>query len=152
MIGSRTPISANQWHGRFDEFRFSEQALTPTQFLNVIQTDNVLVDINADGANRNAMTSDIESAAGLAAGTLNGEVVTLFPNNNPGNGAYSRAVNGIKIEVSDITSDADGWFGAGIDNNLLDDGLYHRDADADPSATITLSGDGAPTGTTPFEA
>lgn len=103
---------------------------------------DVLVDINADGTNRNATTSDFESAAGLANGTFAGNSITFFPNNNPSGGAYSQTVGDITIAVSDITSDADGWFGAGSDNNLLEDGLFHRDTTGDPSSLITLSGEG----------
>jgi hypothetical protein len=138
-------VNANKWHGRFDEFRFSNQALSPSEFLNgttPVSVSAVLVDINADGTNRNAMTADFEAATGLSAGTFSGEPVNHFPNNEPGGGPFSQTVNGITIQVSDISNDADNWFGAGSDNNLLDDGLYHRDAGADPTALITLSGAG----------
>lgn len=138
-------VSDNKWHGRFDEFRFSNQALSPSEFLNgttPVSVSAVLVDINADGTNRNAMTADFEAATGLSAGTFSGEPVNHFPNNNPGGGPFSQAVNGITIQVSDISNDADNWFGAGSDNNLLDDGLYHRDGSADPTALIALSGSG----------
>ena len=67
----------------------------------------VLVDINADGTNRNATTAHFEAATGLVAGTFSGDTVNFFPNNNPGGGAFSQTVNNITIQVSDITNDAD---------------------------------------------
>jgi len=102
----------------------------------------VLVDLNADGTGRNAVTADFEATMGLAAGSLDAIPVTVFPNNNPAGGAFSQTVNNITIVVSDITGDADNWFGAGSDNNLLDDGLYYRRSGVNPTALITLSGSG----------
>lgn len=100
----------------------------------------ILADINADGTNRTASVTDFEEAAGLPIGTFSGDSVTAFPNNDPGGGAFSQAVNNITIAISDITNDADNWFST--NNYLLDDGLYHRDGAADPTALITLSGSG----------
>jgi len=101
-----------------------------------------LVDLNADGTARNATLADFEAATGLPSGTFSGDSIVFFPNNDPGGGFFTQTVSGITVEVSQITNDADGWFGAGTDNNLLDDGLFHRDGSADPTATITLSGPG----------
>ncbi len=102
----------------------------------------VLADINADGTSRTATTADFEAAAGLGGGTFGGESVIAFPNSDPGGGPFSQTVSDITIAVSNISNDADGWFGGGSDNNLLEDGLYHRGTGADPTATITLSGGG----------
>jgi len=102
----------------------------------------VLADINADGTDRTATSAHFEAATGLTGGTFSGDSVTAFPNSDPGGGPFSQTVNNITIAVSGITNDADNWFGSGSDNNLLDDGLYYRDTEADPSALITLSGSG----------
>jgi len=100
----------------------------------------VLVDINADGTNRNATTAHFEKAMPLPTGSLSGETIVYFPNNNPGGGAYSQTQSSVTVAVSDITNDADGWFDSS--NYLLEDGLYNRDGGGNPSATITLSGSG----------
>ena len=105
-------------------------------------TAAVLVDINADGTNRNATLANFEDAAGVSSGTFGGSSITYFPNSDPGGGAYSQTVDNITISIDDITNDADGWFGTGSNNNLLEDGLYHRDTTGDPTATVTLSGSG----------
>ena len=99
----------------------------------------VLVDINADGTNRNATTAHFETAAGLSAGTFSGDSITYFPNNNPGGGSYSPTVDNITINISNIDNDADNWFGGGSDNNLLDDGIFHY---TNGTETLTLSGSG----------
>ena len=105
-----------------------------------LQAQNILVDINADGTDRNATTADFEAAMGLTAGALTGNPVLYFPNNNPPGGAYTQTVGGVTVALNNITSDADGWFGAGANNNLLDDGLYIRGTTSAPSAQGTLSG------------
>jgi len=100
----------------------------------------VLVDINADGTARNATLADFEAAMGLTPGQLTGNPVTHFPNNEPGGGMFSQTVGGVTVEFTAITNDADNWFGAGSDNNLLDDGLFLRTSNTSQSETGTLSG------------
>ena len=114
----------------------------PEGILSLETGDLVLADINADGTSQTATPAHFEAATGLAGGTFSGAPVIAFPNSDPGGGAFSQTVHNITIQVSDITNDADNWFGGGSDNNLLDDGLYHRDTGADPTALITLSGSG----------
>jgi hypothetical protein len=108
----------------------------------------LLLDINADGTNRDATTAHFEAAAGLAASSLSGDLITTFDLNgaNVTTPNFDQTVDNIRIQVNNGTStifgDADGWFGAGSDNNLLEDGLFLRHASTDPSALITLSGGG----------
>jgi hypothetical protein len=42
IIGGRAPSSDNTWDGSFDEFRFSEIALTPSEFLNYTPAGTVI--------------------------------------------------------------------------------------------------------------
>ena len=108
----------------------------------------VLVDINADGTARIATNAHFEAAAGLAAGTFAADMVSHFDLNGPdvASLAFDQTVDDIRIQatstISTIAGDADGWFGAGSNNNLLEDGLFVRHTGQDPSGTLTLSGSG----------
>ncbi len=104
----------------------------------------VLVDLNADGTARTGTTAHFEAATGLAGGTFGGDTVTHFDLNGPNVAtlAFDQTVDNIRVQanstVSTLAGDADGWFGGGTDNNLLEDGLFVRDTPADPTGPATL--------------
>ena len=107
----------------------------------------VLVDINADGTDRDGATADFDAATGLAGGMFGGDSVTVFPNDSADDPhPIDRTVGNIRLQITDSTTtatgDADGWFGGGTDNDLLEDGFYMRHTSADPTGLITLSGSG----------
>jgi hypothetical protein len=112
-------------------------------------TAAVLVDINADGTNRDASEANFEAAMSLAVGELSGSSLTTFDLNgsNVTTPNFDQTVDNIRIQVNNGTTtifgDADGWFGGATSpNNLLEDGLFMRHTGTDPAATITLSGTG----------
>lgn len=132
-FASGTPVPSSQVNIDFINFTLYDNliASAPPPAL-------VLADINADGTGRTATTGDFEDAAGLAAGTFSGKTVTVF-GGNEGGGAYSETNNNVTLSMSDKSGDADGWFGAGSNNNLLEDGFF---LSAAGTKRITLSGSG----------
>ena len=94
---------------------------------------SVLLDINADGTNSNASTTDFENAIGLPAGTLSCEtVLDLNPGNNPAD-PYNDSASGVNVNVT--VADAEDWLLQ--TNQLLVDGLFNPSSTTE---TITLSG------------